>query len=140
MIFTMESFRKPPYEHGVTSMEDFFEDQHNRRRFLRKYSPKLFRRLKKCKSEFCTNYHDNLHSFCSDACRAHHEVYGECDQAEKNKESCAKCVYSRTHLSQFRCYKLRCINEEHNEIFTDAEMVNPDDWCFNFQPETQRMK
>lgn len=136
MIFTMESFRKPPYVHGVTTMESFFEDQHNRRRFLRKYSPKLFRRLKKCKAPKCTNYHDNKNSFCDDFCKqAYEDSRTYADMVEYDSGSCAECVDSSPHTSRFLCYKLKCANEDCNSTLYDLKWVEPDSWCFNFQPK-----
>ena len=138
MIFTMEDFRKPPYVHGITTLEEFFEDQHNRRRFLQKYSPKLFRRLKKCKAPGCNNYHDNKNSFCDDFCKeAYQKSHTHADMIEYDSGCCADCTESRQHSSKFLCYKLHCVNEECNRYLYDIKLVEPDNWCFEFQPKAR---
>ena len=134
MIFPMESFRKKPYIHGVTTMEEFFEDQHNRRRFLRKYSPKVFPKLKKCKNESCDNYHDNKDSYCSFECRVFWETtmrasrYGGQDVINHNMR-CDTCLYGYEHKSKIKAFKYHCVEDTATSHGIKEVLVNPDHWC-----------
>lgn len=134
MIFPMSYFQLPPYTHGDTTMEDFFADQHYRRRFLQKYSTKLFPKVKKCKNEMCHNYHDNKHSYCSDECRVIWEQelidrrYGE-GHKDYSHLQCSNCEYCVPHKSGFRAFKPHCIEKRVMANPDGDLLVNPDHWC-----------
>lgn len=143
MILSMEFFQHPPFVYGVTTLDGFIADQHYRRRFLGKYSPKYFRKIKKCKNEMCTNYHDNKDSYCSDVCRSVWEQemvdrrYGD-GHKDYGHLRCGNCQFYVPHPSRFKAFKGQCVEEmvNNNEI---EHLVAPDDWCHFFSKKaTQR--
>ena len=144
VIVPMSYFQKSPYTYGDTTMEDFFEDQHLRRRFLQKYSVKLFPKIKKCKNEMCSNYHDNKNSYCSNECRDVWEQelilrrYGDGHQ-DMSHLRCDNCRYYVPHRKRFKCFKGRCVEETVTNNREGEFLVNPDHWChFFIQQETKR--
>ena len=144
MIFPMSYFQLPPYTYGDTTMEDFFADQHYRRRFLQKYSTKLFPKIKKCKNEMCHNYHDNKHSYCSDECRYVWEqelVDRRYDGGHKDcgHLRCGNCRYYVPHKTGFKCFKGHCVESMQTEVGRKEFLVCPDHWChFFMKQETKR--
>lgn len=144
MIFLMEDFKKPPFVKGVTTMEEFFEDQHRRRRFLGKYSPKVFPKVKKCKNEMCTSYHDNKDSYCSLDCRVIWEMermerrYTKPD-SEMGHLRCGNCRYYVPHHTGFKAFKGHCVEDMHHRKHQPNYLVAADHWChFFMKQETKR--
>ena len=128
MIFPMSYFQLPPYTYGDTTMEDFFADQHYRRRFLQKYSTKLFPKIKKCKNEMCHNYHDNKHSYCSDECRIIWESRSYKGHTVGPMQ-CSSCLYGYEHKSGFKAFKYHCVETWNTDNGRKVFLVNPNHFC-----------